>query len=355
MKRKLLVAVPLLMIVALVAWMFRPKRESFGEAYVSDQNVTLWSSVAQVREQRDVLHYGEHVDVVSRRNENVRVRTASGADGWVDGRTLMEPLLWQRSAKLLADVRALPVQARGRTKAQTNLHVEPGRNKPRLYQFGRGVPVEIVGRAVADWVQVADEKEPFGEPQETKKEDWLLVRGVATRPPGEVAAQASAPTTTTQPGDQTVPIAGWVIARFVELDIPGAVREGMASANVRPLAWFELNRVSDPSGDKPQYLVAGTRGPEGQECDFTNLRVYTWNSRRTRYETAFIENDLCGQMPVRMGKGPSGEPEFRFSLMDGNKEERVYRLKQTMVRRVRQGEDAAKKSNRVPVAAGPAK
>jgi hypothetical protein len=355
MKRKLLVAVPLLMLVALLAWMFRPKRESLGEAYVSEQSVTLWSSVAQVREQRDVLHYGEHVDVLSRRNENVRVRTASGADGWVDGRSLMEPLLWQRSAKLLSEVRAFPIQARGRTKVQTNLRVEPGRTEPRLYQFGRGAPVEIVGRGVADWVQAADEKEPSGEPQETKKEDWFLVRGVATRPPGEVASQASAPTTTTQPGDQTIPIAGWVIARFVELDIPDAVREGMASANIRPLAWFELNRVSDPSGDKPQYLVAGARGPEGQECDFTNLRVYTWNARRTRYETAFIENDLCGQMPVRIGKGPSGEPEFRFSRMDGNKEERVYRLKQTMVRRVREGEDAAKKSNRVPVAAGPAK
>jgi len=145
MKRKLLVAVPLLMLVALLAWMFRPKRESLGEAYVSEQNVTLWSSVAQVREQIDVLHYGERVDVLSRHNENVRVRTASGADGWVDGRSLMEPLLWQRSAKLLADVRSLPVQARGRTKVQTNLRVEPGRNEPRLYQFVRGAPVEIVG------------------------------------------------------------------------------------------------------------------------------------------------------------------------------------------------------------------
>jgi hypothetical protein len=345
-KRKLLVAVPLLMLVGLLAWVFRPKRESLGEAYVSEQSVALWSSVAQVREQKDILHYGEHVDVLSRHNENVRVRTVSGADGWVDGRSLMEPLLWQRSAKLLSEVRELPVQARGRTKVQTNLRVEPGRTEPRLYQFGRGVPVEIVERGVADWVQAADEKEPSGEPQETKKEDWFLVRGVASRPPGEAAAQAAGPTTTTQPGDQSIPIAGWVIARFIELDIPDPVREGVASANVRPMAWFELNRVSDPSGDKPQYLVAGARGPEGQECDFTNLRVYTWNVRRTRYETAFVENNLCGQMPVRIGKGPAGEPEFRFNIIGGNNEERVYRLKQTIVRRVREGEDAAKKSTR---------
>ena len=73
----------------------------------------------------------------------------------------------------------------------------------------------------------------------------------------------------TQPGDQNIPIAGWVISRFVELDLPDPVREGINSANVRPVAWFELNRVPNPSGEKPQYLVAGTRGPDGQPCDFT--------------------------------------------------------------------------------------
>jgi SH3-like domain-containing protein len=355
MKRKLLVAVPLLMIVALLAWIFRPKHESLGEAFVSERSVMMWNSVAQVRQQVGMLHYGDRVDVLSHRNDNAQVRTADGQVGWVDGRLLMEPSLWQRSARILAEARGLPVQARGRTKVQTNLRVEPGRTEPRLYQFGRGVPVEIVGRAVADWVQVTDEKEPQSEPQETKKEDWFLVRGVATRPPGEVSAQATAPMTTTQPGDQTIPIAGWVIARFIEFDTPDAVREGMASGNVRTLAWFELNRVSDPSGDKPQYLVAGARGPEGQPCDFTALRVYTWNARKKRYETAFIENNLCGQMPLRVGKGPAGEPEFRFHPMDAKKEERVYRLKQTVVRRIREGQDAVKKSAKVPAAKGTSK
>jgi hypothetical protein len=243
----------------------------------------------------------------------------------------------------------MPVQARGRTKVSTNLRVQPGRTQPRLYQFGRNVPVEIVGRAVADWVQATDEKDTGNEPEETKKEDWFLIRALATRPPGETSARGSE-TTTTQPGDQTVPIAGWVVARFVELDLPDAVREGAASANIRPLAWFELNRVSDPAGDKPQYLVAAARGPEGQVCDFTALRVYTWYVKRSRYETAFIENNLCGQLPIRLDKGPKDEPEFRFRVMDGNKEERVYRLMQTVVRRVRDVDNASGKRGAVKAA-----
>lgn len=350
MKRKLVIAVPLLCLVAFVAWMVRPKHETLGEAFVSEKVAPLLSSIAQVREQKGMLHYGERVDVIGKRNEYVRVRTNAGVDGWVESHQLMEPALWQRSIKLLEQVRAMPVQARGRTKVSTNLRVQPGRTEPRLYQFGRNVPVEIVGRGAADWVQVTDEKDSSNEPQETKKEDWFLIRGVATPPPGETSARGAEPATTTQPGDQTVPIAGWVVARFIELDLPDPVREGAASANIHPLAWFELNRVSDPSGEKPQYLVAAARGPEGQICDFTALRVYTWYVKKSRYETAFIESNLCGQMPVRVGKGPKGEPEFRFRVMDGKKDERVYRLMQTVVRRVREGDEAAGKRGVVKAA-----
>jgi len=353
MKRKLLVAVPLLCAVALLAWFLRPKHESLGDAYVSERSVTIWSSVAQVREQLGVLLYGDHVDVLARRNENVKVRTAAGLVGWVDGRYLMEPQLWQRSTKLLQQAAAIPVQGHGRTKVPTNLRVEPGRNEPRLYQFTRNSLVEIVGRATADWVQVSDEKDS-GEPTGTKKEDWFLVRGTATRPPGEGVVRNSAITTTTQPGDQNIPIAGWVVARFVSLDLPDQVREGAESANIRVLGWFELNRVTDGTGDHPQYLVAGAHGPEGLPCDFTTVRVYTWNPRKTRYETAFIENNLCGAFPVRVGKDAKGEPEFRFPLMDSRKEERVYRLIQTVVRRVKEEKTPAAKSG-APKAAPPKK
>ncbi len=334
MKRKLLIAVPLLCLVAFAAWMVRPRHESQGEAFVSEKAAPVLSGIAQVRQQVGVLHYGERVEVLSKRNEYMKVRTPSGAVGWVEAHQLMEPALWQRSIKLLEQVRNMPVQARGRTKVSTNLRVLPGRTEPRLYQFARNVPVEIVGRGVADWVQTTDEKDSGNDAQEAKKEDWFLVRGIASRPPGESSARVSVTTTTTEPGDQTVPIAGWVVARFIELDLP----------DPHSVAWFELNRVPDPTGDKPQYLLAAARGPEGQPCDFTALRVYTWNAKRDRYETAFIENNLCGQLPIRTGKGPKDEPEFRFHVMDGDKEERVYRLMQTVVRRIREpGETSGKR------------
>src|SRR6267154_102065 len=134
MRRKLLIAVPLLALVALLAWMLRPRRENLGEAFVSEKVAPLLSSIAQVREQMGMLHYGERVDVVGKRNDYVKVRTNAGTVGWVESRQLMEPAVWQRSIKLLDQTRGMPVQARGRTKKSTNLHVQPGRTEPRLAQ-----------------------------------------------------------------------------------------------------------------------------------------------------------------------------------------------------------------------------
>jgi hypothetical protein len=43
-----------------------------------------------------------------------------------------------------------------------------------------------------------------------------------------------------------------------------------------------------------------------------------------------------------VGKSPKAEPEFRFRTKEGGGEERVYRLIQTVVRRVHEGEPVAK-------------
>jgi len=159
-------------------------------------------------------------------------------------------------------------------------------------------------------------------PQETKKEDWFLVRALATRPPGEAAARAAETSNTTQPGDETAPIAGWVVARFVELDCRILfARERLPQISAR-LAWFELNRVSDPAGDKPQYLLAAARGPEGQVCDFTALRVYHLVRQEKPVRNPPSSRIICAdRLPIRVGKGPKDEPEFRFRVLDGKKED----------------------------------
>ena len=130
-------------------------------------------------------------------------------------------------------------------------------------------------------------------------------------------------------------VAGWVLASFIELDLPGPVKDLASSADLHVVAWFELNRVSDGAGrEMPQYLVAGSRGGEGQVCDFSMLRVYTWGTARKRYETAYVESDLCGRLPIRIAAGPKG-PQFKFADLDDSNLDRTYEMVQTAVRRVK--------------------
>ncbi len=339
--RRIWLIVPLLLLLTMVIyWKGCARSRVFPEVYVSERSATLWSSLAQVREPVATLRYGEKVAVLERKGEQVEIRTAEGVQGWLEGRLLMDPALWQRSAQLLVKTRAMPVQATGRTKVISNVRIEPGRAAARIFQFSRSTPVEVFSRAAVEWSAATEEgqpaaKEAAAEEEKPRREDWFLVRGRASSGAGPGGAAG-----TTGKETEVTPIAGWVLARFVELDLPGPVRDYTSSARVRVMAWFELNRVPDAGGTKPQYLVAGVRGGEGQACDFTLMRVYTWGATRQRYETAYVEGNLCGSLPIRLGKVPgTGEPEFRFTALGKTgKEERVYRMRQTVVRRVRGAE-----------------
>ena len=356
--------IPIVLILgALLYWKLHPgSPKVISVGYVGDRGVVLWDTLAQVREAVGEVHYGDRVEVVRVEGSATQVRTASGTIGWMrDSRQIMDSELWGKSASLLESARMLPVQARGRTKTLSNVRVEPGRDAKRIFQFARGTRVLILRRAVADAAQGPEENSQeekaatvAGE-ERSKQEDWLLVLRTVDSPAsgdrilssGKAPAEMKRATGDAVSGGPVVPpsgpaangpagpVAGWVLARFIELDLPDPVKDYASSADLHVVAWFELNRVPDGSGgDVPQYLVAGSHGGEGQVCDFTMLRVYTWSKARKRYETAFVESDLCGKLPIRISSGAKG-PEFQFPDVDEGGANRTYVMQQTAVRRVK--------------------
>ena len=354
----------LLVLAALLYWKLHtgpPKAISVG--YVADRDVILWNTLAQVHEEAAEVHYGDRLEVLRVEGTSVQVRTASGAVGWMrDSREMMDSDLWGKSTALLEKARTLPVQARGRTKTVSNVRVEPGRDGNRIFQFARGTHVLILQRAVADASSgpeenAQEEKLASAAEQKAKQEDWLLVlRDESSHPNEETAppagngsvqvklatadAVSSGPgaaqaTAAAAGGAAAGPIAGWVLARFIEMDLPDAVKDYASAADLHVMAWFELNRVPDGAGgEAPQYLVAASRGPEGQPCDFTMLRVYTWGIKRKRYETAYVESDLCGRLPIGISQGEKG-PQFHFADIDQGGSDRSYEMIQTAVRRLK--------------------
>ena len=118
-------------------------------------------------------------------------------------------------------------------------------------------------------------------------------------------------------------------------------------------ACFVLNRVHDEDrdGDKdvPQYLVLMTEPKDGLPFDFNSFRVFTWNLRRHRYETAYRERNIMGFLPVSVGSQnfdkEGTQPIFTLKLQneDGQTTAHTYRLAGPLVRRVlAPGEEAQK-------------
>jgi hypothetical protein len=291
-------------------------------AYSGNHSVTVYSTSAQVREPVTTVSFGERLDVLQRFQDQVKVRTSDGVVGWVEERDLLSADAWQRMKDMGTKAEGMPVEARGHTRVLSNLHFGPGRDTPRIRQLNKDVSLDLLTRQTAEIKPAIAENaevEPSAPAAEGKKEDWWFVRA-------HTADQGT--------------LAGWVLGRFIDLDVPPPLPDYASSAGMRIVAWTQLDRVKASSGKPmPQYLLVGTHGAEGQPCDFTTMRVYTWGKQKERYETAYVESDVCGKLPIErtQNAGPGGDVTFWFQdLSGGTAEKRTYEMHQTIVRRVRE-------------------
>jgi len=304
-------------------------------AYVSAPQVGLRDQVAAIFNRVGNVKNGERVEVMEREKRFARVRTASGIEGWIEQRYLVDQKTFDSLQKLTADHQNDPPQAPGVLRNETNMHVTPGRDTEHLYQLASGAKVVILERATA-------EKQPGAAPQPkgTKPgakaaagpvlEDWWLVRDALGR-------------------------VGWVLARMVDVDVPLDIAQ--YAEGQRFVAFFALNEV--PDSDKgvqkqvPQYLCVLTDPHDGLPYDFDQVRVFTWNTRKHRYETAYREHGLDGVLPVTTSKENFDKegslPVFVLRVKDGaeNVTERKYKLNTPIVRRVlAPGESPSKSSKK---------
>jgi SH3-like domain-containing protein len=297
-------------------------------AYVSAPQAALRDQVAAIYNRVGNVKNGERVEVIDREKRFARVRTTSGIEGWIEQRYLVDQKTFDALQKLTQDNQNDPVQAPGVLRNETNLHVTPGRDTEHLYQLASGAKVSILKRATAD-KQSGAVPAPRPVPRPRAKtsagsvltgsvlEDWWLVRD----PLGRV---------------------GWVLSRMVDVDVPLDIAQ--YAEGQRLIAFFVLNQV--PDSDKgvqrevPQYLCVLTDPHDGLPYDFDQVRVFTWNTRKHRYETAYREHGLDGILPVTITKENFDKegtlPVFILRVKDdaGNVIERKYKLNTPIVRRV---------------------
>ena len=136
---------------------------------------------------------------------------------------------------------------------------------------------------------------------------------------------------------------GWVLARMVDLDVPLDIAQ--YAEGQRIVAFFVLDQVQDGDKKVPQYLTVLTEPKDGLPFDFNQIRVFTWNVRRHRYETAYRER-MEGVLPVTISQENFDKegmlPVFIVRVQDDNGNgndqgkvtERKYKLNTPIVRRV---------------------
>jgi len=199
----------------------------------------------------------------------------------VESRKLMEPACVAGSIKLLIK-RENAVQARGRTKVSTNLRCSLATQPHASISSPRKpFPLKLWPRR-ADGRKPRTKKRLSNEPQETRKRTGSRCASRRGRP--VKPAPAAETSNTTQPGDETHRSPAGV-ARFVELDLADPVREERLPQTA-PARMVRLNRVSDPAGDKPQYLWLRARTGR-QVCD-SRPCAFTRGTPREPVRTAFI-------------------------------------------------------------------
>jgi SH3-like domain-containing protein len=320
--------------------------------WVSAPQVGLRDRVATLYNKTGIVHNAERVEVLERQKRFARVRSAGGEEGWIELRHLVDERVFNGFQKMVDEARPLPIVGVATTRNSTNMHLTPARDADVLYQMHEGEKLEILKRAVSAR-PVAGGKRPeesFAKPavekiasatgnannaavakmrpaiakgkNEERKgtgtsepimEDWWMIRNTSGR-------------------------VGWVLGRMLDLDVPLDIAQ--YAEGQRIVSCSLINAVQDGDKKVGQWVALVTDPKDGLPYDFNQIRVFTWNLKRHRYETAYRERKLFGMLPVKVDRQEFGnegvQPTFTIQVQDANGQDsqRTYRLAGTMVRRV---------------------
>lgn len=121
--------------------------------------------------------------------------------------------------------------------------------------------------------------------------------------------------------------AGWLLARRLDVDIPEAIAgyaEGQKIVGAYVLTTFHDEESTLPDKQVPIYATVLNAWKDGLPYDFDQVRVFTWNVKKHRYETAFRQRGIEGYLPVTVsqenldGSGPV--PVFSFKAKPAGEE-----------------------------------
>ncbi len=305
-----------------------PKQQrELAEAFAGPATLKLRQEIDPRSATTVTVKHGERLGVIGRRRRFVKVRTAAGVEGWTDVRQLLTSEQMRALDQLAERARSLPSHGAAGVYEPLNVHTDPNRTAPSFYQITKGESVEVVESATFPRVPFEPPdlipKPPPASPQpKTRKpkaeprippvpmppapgppENWLELSKTI---PSETLQEPSPPE---PPPARPVPVddwslvrlpngrAGWVLTRMLRMNIPDEVAQ--YSEGNRITSYFSMADVNDGGVIKHDWLWT-TLSDTRQPYQFDSFRYFIWNTRRHRYETAYIEKNLKGYFPVEV-------------------------------------------------------
>jgi hypothetical protein len=289
------------------------------KVYVVAEQTYLRDRVAAVSNRVALVSNGEPLDVVEHGRRFLKVKTGKGEMGWIEDHLVIQQPVYDEFIALQKQHEHDPVVATGVLRDALYLHLKPGRETERFYLLPENDKLQLLIRAsipkqgppgsyipppkpAVARAATATGKAPLSPPKGTKlaadqaqrgpMEDWWLVRDNQ----GAV---------------------GWLLARRLDVDVPDEI--GGYSEGQKMVGAYILNKVDDPDSSfpgrkAPQYVAVLNAYKDGLPYDFDQIRVFTWNVRKHRYETAYRERNIEGYLPVDVTQekvdGPNPVPVF---------------------------------------------
>ena len=254
------------------------------QATVVAKNTSLRLKNSSTSRTLRVLDTGEKVDVLEHQDNWYRVRYGTDVQGWMEESTIVTNERKNRIQKLAAESQNLEPQNTAVLKQDANIRLEPGRSTSIIRRLESGTKVEVLDRVT--------QPRPGSE---TSHDMWVKVRSGPTE-------------------------VGWILTGSLDFDIPSEIAlysEDYIYAAVKP-----INRVQDPLAGQINWYVIGERRPSADpNVDFESIRVFTWNMKKHRYETAFRKG-FRGVYPLEVGQ-EGVNPKFRVYELAGDGTTRI--------------------------------
>jgi SH3-like domain-containing protein len=320
--------------------------------YVTAKQTFLRDRVAAVSNRTATVDNGEKLEVLEHGRRFVRVQTAKGEQGWIEEKAVATQEVFGQFEALKKQHEGDPTVASATVRDEVYLHIKPGRETEKFYRLAEGEKLKLLMRATlpkplppgtkaAKAVPVLGKggKATPDEPAPPVMEDWWLVRDTK--------------------GDT-----GWLLSRYMDVDAPDSITR--YAEGQRIVGAYVLTTVNDPDADQadkniPIYVTVMSPYKAGLTYDFDQVRVFTWNVKKHRYETGSRDKNIEGYLPVTVkmatdpyGKSPAATtpaPTFTYrvladdagpvipdpvtgAIVPGKTVLKTYRLESNLVRRV---------------------